>query len=159
MLSPTTYDVLDTQQFLPPWVALWRAFKILSSGEVYWGAYMDAIIGIVFISMFVLGWRHLRASYRIYSLIIILVSLSFFTGHFNPYISLPRHLLSAFPVFIGYGARYRTGPSPLLMVILVMCQMGLLCLFVFQRWVLWPKLSWIRLSPRLRLKIITSIGR
>jgi hypothetical protein len=90
----------------------------------------------VFIGMFILGWRHLRMSYRIYSIVIILVSLSFFTGPVNPYISLPRHLLLAFPVFIGYAARQRTGPSPLLMVVLVVCQMAVLCLFVWQKWVL-----------------------
>jgi len=136
MLSPTTYEILDQQQFLPPWVALWRAAKVLSRSGTYPAAYIDAVMAAVFIGMFILGWRHLRMSYRIYSIIIILVSLSFFTGPVNPYISLPRHLLLAFPVFIGYAARQRTGPSPLLMVVLVVCQMTVLCLFVWQKWVL-----------------------
>ncbi len=136
MLSPTTYEILDQQQFLPPWVALWRAAKVLSRSGTYPAAYIDAVMAAVFIGMFILGWRHLRMSYRIYSIVIILVSLSFFTGPVNPYISLPRHLLLAFPVFIGYAARQRTGPSPLLMVVLGVCQMAVLCLFVWQKWVL-----------------------
>jgi len=136
MLSPTTYEILDQQQFLPPWVALWRAAKVLSRSGTYPAAYIDAAMAAVFIGMFVLGWRQLRTSYRIYSTVIILVSLSFFTGPVNPYISLPRHLLLAFPVFIGYAARQRSGPSPLLIIVLVVCQMTVLCLFVWQKWVL-----------------------
>lgn len=136
MISPTTYNILDQQQFLPPWVAVWRALQLLWEARVHWGAYIDAWLGLVFIGMFVLGWRFLRTSYRIYSIVIILVSLSFYTGTINPYISLPRHLLLAFPVFIGFASRYRIQRFPLLVIFLVICQMGLLFLFVRQRWVL-----------------------
>jgi Gpi18-like mannosyltransferase len=133
MLSPTTYDILGNQQFLLPWIAIFRAAKVLTKKDIYPMAYFDAILAILFITMFALAWRHLRMSYRLYSLIIILVSLSFFTGYYNPYISLPRHLLLAFPVFIGV-TRYRK-PSTLLLVVFAMSQMALLCLFVRQRWV------------------------
>ncbi len=136
MISPTTYNILDQQQFLPPWVAMWRALQLLWEGRVHWGAYIDTCLGLVFIGMFVLGWRYLRMSYRIYSIVIILVSLSFYTGTINPYISLPRHLLLAFPVFIGFASRYRIQRFPVLVIFLVICQMGLLFLFVRQRWVL-----------------------
>jgi Gpi18-like mannosyltransferase len=135
MLSPTTYEILDKQQFLPPWVAMWRAIKTLFRVDIYPAAYIDAVLGIVFISMFVLAWRHLRMSYRIYSLIMILVSLSFFTGDYNPYVSLPRHLLLAFPVFIGCAIRFRR-PLRLLMVVFAITQLALLCVFVRQWWVL-----------------------
>lgn len=136
MISPSTYTILDQQQFLPPWVALWKALQLLWEGRVHWGAYIDSWLGLMFIGMFVLGWRYLQMSYRIYSIVIILVSLSFYTGTINPYISLPRHLLLAFPVFIGVTSRYRIERFPLLVIFLVICQMGLLFLFVRQRWVL-----------------------
>ena len=136
MISPTTYNILDQQQFLPPWIAIWKTLQLLAGGRVHWGAYIDSMLGLVFICMFVLGWRYLRMSYRIYSLVIILVSLSFYTGTINPYISLPRHLLLAFPVFIGVAARYRIRLFPALAIFLIICQMGLLCLFVRQSWVL-----------------------
>jgi len=137
MISPTTYTLLDQQQFLLPWVALWKALQVLWEGRVHSAAYVDALLGLIFVSMFVLGWRFLRTSYRIYSLAIILVSLSFYTGRINPYISLPRHLLLAFPVYIGFVAsRYRIQRFPLLVILLVICQMGLLFLYVRHDWVL-----------------------
>ena len=136
MLSPTTYNILDQQQFLPPWTAIWKALQLLSEGRVHWGAYVDTMLGLVFLSMFVLAWRFMRTSYRIYSLVIILVSLSFYTGTINPYISLPRHLLLAFPVFIGFASRYKLRFFPLLIAVLVAIQMTLLWWFVRQSWVL-----------------------
>jgi hypothetical protein len=136
MISPTTFTILDQQQFLPPWTAIWKTLQLLSEGRVHWGAYVDTMLGLVFISMFVLAWRSMRTSYRIYSLVIILVSLSFYTGTINPYISLPRHLLLAFPVFIGFAARYKVRFFPLLVPVLVSIQMTLLWCFVRQSWVL-----------------------
>jgi Gpi18-like mannosyltransferase len=136
MISPTTYTILDQQQFLPPWTAIWKTLQLLSEGRVHWGAYVDTMLGLVFLSMFVLAWRSMRTSYRIYSLVIILVSLSFYTGTINPYISLPRHLLLAFPVFIGFASRYKLRFYPLLIAVLVAIQMTLLWWFVRQSWVL-----------------------
>jgi Gpi18-like mannosyltransferase len=136
MLSPTTFQVVEEQQFLLPWNAMWKAIRILWEGNVYWAAYLDATLGLAFIVMFVLAWPTLRRSYRIYSLVIVVVSLSFYPGPINPYLSLPRHLLLAFPVFLGFGARYKRRMFPLFVVILFLCQMGLLSLFVLQRWVL-----------------------
>jgi Gpi18-like mannosyltransferase len=136
MISPTTYTILDQQQFLPPWAAIWKTLQLLSEGRVHWGAYVDTMLGLVFIGMFVLAWRSMRMSYRIYSLVIILVSLSFYTGTINPYISLPRHLLLAFPVFIGFASRYKLRFFPVLIAVLVAIQMTLLWWFVRQSWVL-----------------------
>jgi hypothetical protein len=136
MISPTTYEIVDQQQFLPPWTAVWRALRLLWEGGVHWGAYIDAILGLAFISMLVLAWRFLRPSYRIYSLVIILVSLSFHTGTVNPYISLPRHLLLAFPVFIGLTSRYRPRMFPLLVIELLALQLLLLAWFVRHNWIL-----------------------
>ena len=136
MISPNTYEVMPQQEFLPPWVALWRAMNILWQGQAHEGAYVDAILGVVFIGMFVLSWRYLRTSYRIYSLLIIVVSLSFFPGTVNPYMSLPRHILLAFPVFIGLAARYNFRRLTLLIIVLAICQMALLGSFVWQKWVL-----------------------
>ena len=40
-------------------------------------------------------------SYRIYSLTMTWLAFSYYTGPYYPYMGLPRHLLLAFPVFIG----------------------------------------------------------
>ncbi|HSE15676.1 MAG TPA: glycosyltransferase family 39 protein [Pyrinomonadaceae bacterium] len=138
MVSPASYAIIDDHEFLPPWAALWKAFNVFWRGEAAAGAYLDVVLGAVFLSLFVLSWRYLRTSYRVYCVVIVLVSLSFFTGHVNPFIALPRHLLLAFPVFIGLAARYRLRKFPLLpllMVMMAVCQMALLCTFVWQTWV------------------------
>jgi hypothetical protein len=43
----------------------------------------------------------------VYALVITGVSFGYHTGPFYPYMGLPRHLLLAFPVFVGLGAQVR----------------------------------------------------
>jgi hypothetical protein len=74
-------------------------------------------------------------SYRLYCAAILLISLSFYAGDIDPFLALPRHLLLAFPVFIGLAARYRLRTFPLLLIVLVISQMGLLRYLVWQWWV------------------------
>jgi hypothetical protein len=137
MISPSHYKVFPNQQFLPPWVALWKAVKILWQGGLHWSAYGDALLGGVFIAMFVIGWRHLRTSYRLYSLAIILVALSYHTGSsVNPYTALPRHMLLAFPVFMGVAGGYKFHRLSFVLITLAICQALFLCCFVWQTWVL-----------------------
>lgn len=137
MVSPKHYQVFAEQQFLPPWMAIWKAVRILWQGGMHWSAYGDAFLGIVFIAMFAVAWRHLRTSHRIYCLAIVLIALSLHTGaSVNPYTSLPRHLLAASPVFIGLAAAYRFQRLGFVLLVLALCQALLLCCFVWQTWVL-----------------------
>jgi hypothetical protein len=137
MISPTHYKVFADQQFLPPWTALWRAVKAYIHGGLHWSAYGDALLGFVFIAMFILSWRHLRTSYRIYSLAIVLIALSLHTGvSLNPYTALPRHLLPALPVFMGVAESYKFRSLPFVLFVLCTCQVLVLCCFVWQTWVL-----------------------
>lgn len=137
MISPAHYQVYADQQFLPPWIAVWKALKLLWRGGLHLSAYGDALFGMFFISMLVLAWRHLRTSYKIYSLAIVLVALSLHTGSTaNPYTSLPRHLLPALPVFMGLAAAYKFQRLGFVLFILALCQALFLCCFVWQTWVL-----------------------
>ena len=92
-------------------------------------------LSVAFIGLLILSWRYLRTSYRIYCVAILLIALSFYAGDINPLLALPRHLVLAFPVFIGIAARYRLRFFPLLLLVLVVCEMGLLRFFVWQSWV------------------------
>jgi len=136
MISSSAYQVFATQEFLPPWVALGRAITTLYRGNVHWSAYADAFFALLFIGVLVIAWRNLRASYRIYCLAIVLVSLSYYTGSLNPYTSLPRHMFVAFPVFIGFAARYKFHRPGFVLAVLSICQQLVLCWFVWQIWVL-----------------------
>lgn len=137
MISPSHYRVFPNQQFLPPWTAMWKASRILLAGHLHWSAYGDVLLGLLFILMLIAGWTRLKVSYRIYSLAMILLALSYHTGaEVNPYTALPRHMLLAFPVFIGFSASYRFRRLSFLLTILIICQELLLCCFVWRTWVL-----------------------
>jgi 4-amino-4-deoxy-L-arabinose transferase-like glycosyltransferase len=137
MVSPTAYGVYREQQFLLPWVALWKAILMYAAGKVHWSAYGDAFFAALLVAMLVFAWRYLRVSYRLYSLAIILLALSYHTGtSFNPYTSLPRHMLPAFPIFIGVAMAYKFRRLNFVLFMLGVCQALFLCCFVWQSWVL-----------------------
>ena len=135
MISPSSYEITERHAFLPPWLTIWNASKVFWHREVSAYAYIDLALSTGFIALLVLSWRYLQTSYRVYCIAIVVVSLSFYAADENPFLALPRHLLLAFPVFIGLAARYRFRRLPFLLFLLVECQMGLLVSFVWKRWV------------------------
>ena len=81
-----------------PWNALADALRSLQTSTVF-----DLVLGGMFVGMFVAGGRALwrmRKSYFLYAGVILLVSFSYNTGAFLPYMGLPRHCLLAFPLFL-----------------------------------------------------------
>ncbi len=137
MVSPTAYHVYKDQQFIPPWQAAWKAIVAYWNGGLHGSSYGDAVFAVVFITMFIFGWRYLRPSYRIYCLAVLLIALSYHTGMtVNPYISLPRHMLPAFPIFIGMAQAYRFQRLRFILGSLIVCQMLYISCFVWQTWVL-----------------------
>ena|SRR5690349_4896828 len=137
MISPSSYEITDQHAFLPPWLTVWRAMKVFWRGGAASDSYINVSLSVTFIGLFVLSWRYLRASYRVYCVAIFLVALSFYAGDINPLLALPRHLVLAFPVFIGLAARYRlqTFPFALVLIVLTICQLALLRFFVWHSWI------------------------
>ena len=104
VISPSSSKVVPVQAFWWPWRALWFALvHFWQTLEFSLG--VDLVVGAVFITLLILAWPKMRISYRLYAVVILLVSFAYHTGPFYPYMGLPRHLLLAFPVFIGLGAR------------------------------------------------------
>lgn len=90
------------QGFRWPWLVLWEAIhKAVAEPGV------DIIVNLVLVAVFAgllaLTWKKMRLSYKVYSVVIFLVSLSYYTGDIHPVMGLPRHLLLAFPIFLGLG--------------------------------------------------------
>jgi hypothetical protein len=102
LISPSASKVVPMQVFMWPWQALWLALTKFARAPEY-GLLIDLALGFAFVALLVLAWRRMRISYRIWSLTIVLVSFGYHTGMLYPYMGLPRHLLLAFPVFIGLG--------------------------------------------------------
>lgn len=107
LLSPASHILVKDHTFMWPWKAAYLAIQ-RALGLSYVNPWMDLALGFLFLLLIVLAWRGMRASYRAYVVLIAVVSFSFHTG-MSPtggaYLSLPRHLLLAFPVFIGLASR------------------------------------------------------
>jgi Gpi18-like mannosyltransferase len=106
LISRSAHQVVAEQAFLFPLHALYLAFvKLWQAHNV--PTITDLVLGATMIVLTVLSWPNLRNSYRIYVLIILIVSFGYHTGMdvSSPYMGLPRHLLLAFPVFIGLAPR------------------------------------------------------
>jgi Gpi18-like mannosyltransferase len=106
VISSSAHRVVAEQDFLFPLHALYLAFvKLWQAHNV--PTITDLVLGACMVSILVISWRHLRNSYRVYALIIFIVSFGYHTGMHvsSPYMGLPRHLLLAFPVFIGLAPR------------------------------------------------------
>jgi Gpi18-like mannosyltransferase len=135
LISPSSSEIVSEQAFLFPVYTFWLALDtFLSNPRLYLG--IDLILGIGFLVLFVIAWPQMRTSYRIYALVIVLVSFSYYTGPHNPYMGLLRHLLLAFPVFIGLAPRFHHQPARLLIVIGgLLALLFLLPQYVLQSWV------------------------
>ena len=106
LISPSAHRVVADQGFLFPLHALYLAMvKLWQDPNVPTST--DLFLGVCMIAITVLAWRNLRNSYRVYVLILLIVSFGYHTGMqvSSPYMGLPRHLLLAFPVFIGLAPR------------------------------------------------------
>lgn len=135
IISPSASAVVPVQKFIWPWLALYNALqKIISKPDV--DIYVNLIAGAFFLVLLAISWKKMRISYKLFSLILTVVSFSYFTGNVHPYMGLPRHLLLAFPVFIGFAASINKLWIRLLLVALSSCaSLFLLMLYVLNTWV------------------------
>jgi hypothetical protein len=78
----------------------------------------------------------MRTAYRLFTVLIILVSFSYYTGPIHPYMGLPRHLLLAFPIFISATPRInRPILGPLFITLCSVVYLILMFLFSLEAWV------------------------
>ncbi len=133
-LSPSAEKVVAGQAFRWPWQALWLAIsRVLHAPEI--NVILNLGLGLGFVIAFALAWKYIGIPERLYSLAVVLVSFCVTTGEFA-YISLPRHLLLAFPVFIGLAAALKkTWQKPLLIALQFPLMLFLLLLYVFIQWI------------------------
>lgn len=105
-ISPSTYEVVQDQAFLTPPQTLFIALKKMWIAPTF-AMSLDLLLAALFVIITIYAWRNMRGSYKLYVLVIILVSFCHTTGLTNSstYMALPRHLLLAFPVFIGLAPR------------------------------------------------------
>lgn len=132
VISPSSAAVVQQQAFLPPWKALTLA---VAAG---WSVpnIVDAILAGLFMILVVLAWPRMRASYRLYVVTITVVSFALYTGPKFPYMGLPRHLLLAFPTFIGAAPAISSGAGRRLVSLMLLGSfMFLLVCYEFEAWI------------------------
>lgn len=134
-ISPSTLQVVSGQQFAWPWQAIYlAASKLFSAPDI--DLWVNIIYGVLFLAGFAIAWKNLRLSYKIYSFVIVFISFSYYTGPVHPYMGLPRHLLLAFPVFIGLAHELNTSWKRLLAIIpSIFAWLFLLLLYELNAWV------------------------
>jgi len=135
LISPSANKVVPVQTFMWPWQALWLALQ-----KLWYAPEQDLIIDLIFgggfVVLMIFAWRGMRTSYRLYTLAITLVSFGYHTGPRLPYLGLPRHLLLAFPIFIGLAPVIRRPWLRLLMTAGGLFGMlFLLLMYVIEGWV------------------------
>lgn len=100
ILTPNATQVVDYQAMLPPWEAIWKGIVITRANPTI-GNLADLVFGAIFLLLAVLAWTRMRVSYKVMTALLFAVAFAYHTGPAHPYMGLPRHLLLAFPVFIG----------------------------------------------------------
>jgi Gpi18-like mannosyltransferase len=134
-ISPSATKVVPMQQFIWPWLGIKNAFlNLIFQPDI--DIWVDIIAAVLFVILLALTWRKMRLSYRLYSLMITIISFSYYTGIVHPYMGLPRHLFLAFPVFIGLPALAINRWMRLLLIGLSIITMSfMLILYVLEAWV------------------------
>ena len=134
-ISPSAVEVVPEQSFIWPWKAMGIAlYKLAAEPDL--DIWVNIILAIIFLSLLIFSWRTMKPEYRIYSVIIFLVSFSYYTGRVHPYMGLPRHLLLAFPVFIFISPRLnRAIIRPVYLSLMGIIYFFLIYLYVLEAWV------------------------
>jgi hypothetical protein len=135
LLSKSAFKVVPVQAFLPPWESLYLAVKITIQHPNISNV-LNLALPTLFLLLTGLAWKHLRNSYRWLVSAILVISFGYYTGPTNPYMGLPRHLLLAFPVFIGLGPVLNKGKrSALVNALFLPLNFILLLLYTLEAWV------------------------
>ena len=135
LLSPSSSKVVTVQTMLPPWEALYRGISIATAAPQL-NNVLNLVIAAVFLALVAIAWPRMRTSYRLLTAVLTLVSLAYYTGPAIPYMGLPRHLLLAFPVFIGAAPFFEQGKRRNIVAALFLLAMfWVVFLYVLEAWV------------------------
>jgi Gpi18-like mannosyltransferase len=134
-ISPSAAEVVPQQSFVWPWKAIGLAIhKLVVQPDV--DIWVNCLLAVIFLILFGFSWNKMRPAYRWYSALITLVSFSYYTGPFHPYMGLPRHLLLAFPVFVSISPILnRSIIRPIYLTLMGISYLFLIYLFSLEAWV------------------------
>ena len=100
LVSPASQNVVPGQHLAWPWqtaIAQWQ--RLMATPHGYHLA-IDLFLGGAMALLALCGWKNLHPTERLFALCIALLSLCYFNGAAQPLLSLPRHVMLAFPLYI-----------------------------------------------------------
>lgn len=99
LVSGSSEQVVPGQRIAWPWEGLFDQVGLLVSTADYALA-IDLLLGGAMVAVIGFGLRRMHVAERLYSLALVGLALCYYNGYANPLLSLPRHLLLAFPLFV-----------------------------------------------------------
>ena len=113
LVSRSSEIVLGGQRIAWPWEPLIDQVRLIFTTPDSYDLAIDLALGWAGVLVIAFGWRRIPMHERLYSLAILVLTLCYYNGYRSPSLSLPRHVLLAFPLFIvlarwaGRGRRLR----------------------------------------------------
>ncbi len=101
LVSRQANHIAEGQHFAWPWQPLWGQLKLIYQSPDELERIIDLVFGWALIAALMRHARRFTTAEILYSLGILIASLCYYNGAHGPYMALPRHILIAFPLFIG----------------------------------------------------------
>lgn len=135
LISPSSEHVIPGQRIAWPWELFIDQLRIIPISPNGYHLIFDMALGWLGISLIVAGFKHITIAERWYSIVVISLSLCYYNGQAFPYLSLPRHVLVVFPLFIALAHRINSFRYQRFLLILWLCNVALLVLCTRDIWV------------------------
>ena len=95
------------RQFAWIWVTYGLTLKVLLTYPLFSVDVVKDLLDLVFTTLpivaLVLGWKRLPLHYSLYALAVIVFSISFPAGTINPMASMPRYIMTIFPLVVVFA--------------------------------------------------------
>jgi hypothetical protein len=121
LVSRSSEIVLGGQRIAWPWDPLIDQVRLIFTTPDSYDLVIDLVLGWAGVLVIALGWRRMPAHERLYSLAIVALTLCYYNGYRAPSLSLPRHMLLAFPLFVVLARWAGSGRRLRLLVELLAC--------------------------------------
>ena len=136
LVSPSSEQIVTGQRIAWPWEPFRDHLRMIVRTPAPYHLVIDLVLGWAGVLAVLVGLHSMTRIERTYSIVIVVLSLCYYNGAHFPYLSLPRHMLLAFPLFVvlvrwmGNGLRYR-----MLRIALLISNLFVASMYVRNGWI------------------------
>ena len=109
LVSPSAQFMVPGQRIAWPWEPLIDHVQLIITSPRRIELYIDLIFGWALVLAAIFGLPRMTIAERLYCVGILILSLCYYNGERFPYLTLPRHMLIAFPLYVAL-ARWLVNP-------------------------------------------------